>query len=295
LVPGLAWTLAMGRDGWIDRAYYAVELAFVFLGVYWSTQIAALAGLRPAWGLAFLLTPAALTSVDRMTVDVAMAACVAGFVWYARDGPGWKVFALLTCAALTKEQALPLIAAYVLYLATRRRFAAAAWMAISVLPALAWFLFLKYERPAPPVETTFSWVPMAGFLDALVHPATYDLTPFQNAAGVVFDYVALAGYAMAIGLAVRFAWERRWNPSVSAAYAFGLASFAVRNPLLWTSAYNFGRGFTPLFLLLAFEELRERPWLAALPMVLVDSRIGLNFVSQIEGILRGLTATALLK
>ena len=40
LVPALAWLLALGRDGWIDRAYYAVILGFIFLGAYWSSRIA---------------------------------------------------------------------------------------------------------------------------------------------------------------------------------------------------------------------------------------------------------------
>ncbi len=295
LVPALAWALALGRDQWIDRAYYAVILGFVFLGVYWSARIAIRWGFPAACGLAFLLTPATLTSIDRMTVDVAVAALVAGFVWYAEDGPSAKVFALLACAALTKEQAVPLIAAYAVYLATRKRFVSAVCIAAAALPALAWFLYLKHERPGPAIVATMSWVPMAGFFDALAHPARYHLTPFKNAAGVTLDYVALGGFAIAFGMAARFAWERRWNPRVSGVYAFAVAALGLRNPVLWTNVYNFGRGLTPLFLLLAFEELRERPWLAALPMLLIDSRISLNFVSQIEGVVRGLAATALLK
>jgi hypothetical protein len=228
---------------------------------------------------------------------------VAGFVWYAKEGPSWKVFALLACAALTKEQAVPMIAAYALYVATRKQFWAALWMAAATLPTVAWFAYLEWMRPAPPLLFTMSWIPLAGFFDALAHPATYPFTPFKNAAGVAFDYVALAGYAMAMALTVRFAWQRRWNPSVAAAYAFAIASMAVRNPIDWTGVYNFGRGLTPLFLLVAFEELAESPWLAALPMLLIDSRISLNLVSQILGVAGGLTglhltgtpATALLK
>jgi len=298
LVPALAWLLALGRDAWIHRAYYAVVLGFVFLGTYWSSRIVARAGLRPEWGLAFLLTPAALTSIDRMTVDVAVAACVAGFVWYAKEGPGWKVFVLLACAALTKEQAVPMIAAYALYLATRKRFAAAVWMAAATLPTVAWFVYLQHMRPAPPLLFTMSWIPLAGFFGALAHPAVYPMSPFKSAAGVTFDYVALAGYALGLVLAARFAWQRRWTPGASAAYAFAIASMALRNPITWRVVYSFGRGLTPMFLLLAFEELPEHAWLAALPMLLIDSRISLNFVSQVLGVIGGLTGldtTALLK
>ena len=295
LVPALAWLLALGRDEWIDRAYYAVILGFIFLGAYWSSRIAMRWGFAPAWGLAFLLTPATLTSIDRMTVDVAVAACVAGFVWYAEEGPGWKIFALLACAALTKEQAVPLIAGYALFLATRKRFAAAVAMAAAALPAFAWFLYLARVRPAPPFLVSLSGYPLAGIWDALKNPAVYHMTGFENAAGRIFDYVGLLGFAVAFAQAVRFAWRRRWNPRVSAAYAFAIAALTLRKAESWTNVYNFGRGLTPLFLLLAFEELRERPWMAALPMLLIDARISLNFVSQMEGVVRGLIATALLK
>jgi hypothetical protein len=305
-VPALAWALALGRDAWIDRAYYAVILGFIFLGVYWSSRIAMRWGLSSVWGLAFLLTPATLTSIDRMTVDVAVAACVAGFVWYAEDGftlgagvpPGWKIFALLACAALTKEQAVPLIAGYALFLATRRQFAAAAAMTASALPALGWFLYLQHVRPAPPFLVSLSGYPLAGFWEALKNPATYHMTGFENATARIFDYVALVGFAVAFAQAVRFTWLRRWNPRVAAAYAFAIAALTLRKAESWTNVYNFGRGLTPLYLLLAFEELRERPWMAALPMLLIDSRISLNFVSQVAGVVRGLTgldASALLK
>src|SRR5277367_3420602 len=82
-VPALAWAFALGRDSWIHSAYYAVILAFIFLGTYWSSLLAERSGIHSAWGLAFLLTPATLTSLDRMTVDVAVAACIAGFAFYA--------------------------------------------------------------------------------------------------------------------------------------------------------------------------------------------------------------------
>lgn len=294
LVPALAWSLALGRDEWIHPAYIAVVLGFIFLGVFWSAHIVARAGLNPAWGLAFVLTPATLTSIDRMTVDVALAACVAGFAWYAAKGPDWKVFVLLACAVLIKEQAAPIVLGYALYLATRRRFAGAAWTLAAALPALLWFVYLWHAWPAPPLTAGnavwkvargvgMSWVPLAGFFDITAHPAAYHFTPFKNAAGVTFDYVALAGYAIALGLAIRYALERRWNPQVAAAFGLAISTMAVRNPLMWT-AYNFGRGFTPFFLLLAIEELPEQAWLAALPMLLVDLRIALNFVSQVQGV-----------
>jgi hypothetical protein len=289
LVPALAWTLAFGRDRWIDPAYIGVVLLFIFLGAYWSGRIAANAGLRPFWGMVgFLLAPATATSIDRMTVDVAVAACVAGFAFYSKEGPKWKVFGLLACAAVAKEQAVPIIIGYALYLVVRKQWLTAGWMLAAGAPGFAWFLYLRAVRPVPPLITTMSWIPLAGFFDAVRHPFHYGFTPFKNAAGVLFDYVALCGFVIALGLTIRLAIERRSNPKTWAAYMLAISSLGLRNPVLWT-VYNFGRGLTPLFLLVAFEELREHPWLAALPMVMVDSRIALNFAAQILGIFHGLT------
>lgn len=287
-VPALAWTLALGRDAWIHRAYDAVVLAFVFLGVYWLSKVVARAGFNPAWGLTFLLTPAALTSVDRMTVDVAVAALAAGFALYAMDGPNWKTFAILACAALTKEQALPIVAGYSLYLLTRKHFAAALWMLAAALPTVAWFVYLQRARPVPRTAA-LSWVPLAGLIDALLHPFSYHMTPFRNALALTFDYVALAGFVIALAQSLRFAIRRRANPVIFPVYALALSALFPRNPVLWTSAYAFGRGLTPFFLLLALEQLPAQPWLALLPMFLIDLRIGLNLATQIVGVFHGLT------
>jgi hypothetical protein len=46
----------------------------VFLGCYWIGRFAVLHRRHPLWGLLFLAVPAVLVSIDRMTVDVALAA-----------------------------------------------------------------------------------------------------------------------------------------------------------------------------------------------------------------------------
>jgi len=51
LVPALAWLFASGRDEWIDKAYIAVEMLFVGLGVYWCARLLAGRGRPAAWGL----------------------------------------------------------------------------------------------------------------------------------------------------------------------------------------------------------------------------------------------------
>ena len=80
LVPALAWLVAAGRDQAVDAAYIGVTIGFVLLGAWWMAQ----AG-RPWMALTFALVPAVLVSIDRLTVDVALAALCVGFVLYSRE------------------------------------------------------------------------------------------------------------------------------------------------------------------------------------------------------------------
>jgi hypothetical protein len=89
LVPGLAYTVALGRAGWIDGAYVAVILGFILLGTYWTARWATAHGWPAAWGLVFLALPASMVSATRMTVDVALAALGCAWALYApRRGGG---------------------------------------------------------------------------------------------------------------------------------------------------------------------------------------------------------------
>lgn len=277
LVSLLAWTLALGRDAWIDRAYFAVILGFVFLGAFWMTRVAAHRGVPPAWGLAFAILPGTIFSADTMTVDAALAALVAGFAWYAFTGSGRKVFIVLMAAALTREVALPLICGYGLFLIWQRRFRDATWVAASTLPALLWFASLMPHTAGRPVEDFMSWIPMSGWVQRFLHPK------------VILDYAALAGILWTFAAAVRMTWTRRTVDEVAGVYSLGLFSAFVNGEQIWNSlSYGAGRVLTPFLLITAIAELSSGPWLALGPILLVDARIGLDLAPQIAGIARGL-------
>lgn len=280
LVPALAWTLALGRDSGIHAAYFAVILGFVFLGLYWLARVLVIQGLHPGWGLMFLLMPATLVSMDRMTVDVALAALAAGFVLYS-DAP-WKVFAILVCAALTRETGLLLTAGYGVFLVSRRRFADVVWTAASALPAIFWYMYVNAHVPAQPLPEVGSLIPLGGWIERVAHAAVYPLPRLQALAAIELDYVALAGVALMLGHTVWLAWSRRWNARAAAIYTFAAAIIFIGSQSVWQDAFSFGRVVTPLMLLLAAEDASPR--LAFAPMALVDARIGLNFLKQIIGV-----------
>jgi hypothetical protein len=288
LVPALAWLVAFGQDRWIHPAYFGVILAFAFLGVYWLSLFASRAGLAPAWGLAFVLTPATITSIDRMTVDIALAALTAGFALYVSESPDWRVLVLLACAALTRETGALIILGYAIYLFAKKNIRGGLLAASTVAPAAAWFLFLS-NRETSTLPTLVTWVPLAGFIRRVSHPSLYHLPAIERIAGQVFDVIALAGVALALFYAARLLIRRSWDARSAVICVLAVAAVFLGSDAVWYDAYAFGRVLTPFLLLTALVSIGIRPLAAFLPMILIDARIGLNFVSQIAGVVRGLT------
>jgi hypothetical protein len=300
LVPALAWTLACGQDRWIHTAYFTVILAFVFLGVYWTAGFAVRIGRPALWGFVFLFAPATIVSLDRMTVDIALAAFAAGFAFYTveLDEPEWKILVILACAALTRETALPIIAGYAVYLLTRKRFLQGVLAAATVLPAAVWYLYLRESAPSSPVTSYLDWIPFAGFAHRIANPTVYASTHWKNIIAITCDYLALAGVALALLFAVRLALRRQWNAQSAAVYALAIATALVRSPSVWAEVYAFGRVLTPLLLLAGFQILKSLPpkstpvrssgWIAFAPLLLPDASIALALWRQIHGVILGL-------
>ena len=117
----------------------------------------------------------------------------------------------------------------------------------------------------------------------MAHPEVYPLPRWQALAAVELDYVALAGVALMLGHAAWLAWARRWNARAAAIYVFAAAIVFIGSRSVWEDAFSYGRVVTPLMILLAAEDS-----LAFAPVVLIDARIGLNFLKQIIGVARGL-------
>jgi hypothetical protein len=280
LAPALAWAVALGRDSAIHPAYLAVILGFVFLGVFWFARAMVIQGRHPAWGLMFVLMPATLVSIDRLTVDVGLAALTVGFVLYYENR--WKVLPILVCAALTRETGLLLTAGYAVFLLSRRRFADMLWAGASTLPAILWYVYVSGHTPPEPPDRFSSLIPLAGWIERVVHPEAYLLPRWQAFAAVELDYVALAGIALMLGHAAWLAWSRRWNARAAAIYVFAAAVVFIGSRSVWQDAFSYGRVVTPLMILLAAEDARPR--LAFAPVALVDARIGLNFLKQIIGV-----------
>ncbi len=288
LVPGLAYLAALGRPGWIDTAYYAVMLAFLFAGVYWTARWAVMHRRHPAWGLALAVVPAVPVSLDRMTVDLALVAlCCAWALYAAGRNVSWKNGALLAALPLARETGL------LVTLASAAGSSEQPWkrrvpaLAATLVPFALWNFYLNLHT-RPDATPWFGYVPFTGIVRALWSgPAEPAGLPLRVPV-IALDYAAVVGIAAAIVLAIR-----AWLKSPRGAFEMALLFFAVLaiqtgRADVWTHVFSFGRVFSPLLLLLGLRALATRDVLAAVPLVLTLPRVLVQFAPQVLGIVNGL-------
>jgi len=285
LIPLAAYTLALGRMDWVDGAYVAVILICVFLGGYWLSRYCTLMGLHPLFGFGFLLVPATMISLDRMTVDIALATACAAFAVYAVNGTSWRLYAVLVAAPLVRETGVLLVIGYVLYRFWKRETRRALLFSTALIPTLLWYLFVMLQTH-PEGGGVFSLIPFQGLLTRAFHPTAYAFSAPVTTAVTVLDYVSLAGVAMAALLAVRMAVRRLAAPLEIATYLFAALAIFMVHPEPWRDPFGYTRALSPLLLLLALSGLMRRSWLTAVPMLLVTLRVIAQLEPQVAGVVR---------
>jgi hypothetical protein len=282
LVPALAYIAALGQSDFVDSAYDAVMLAFVFLGAYWLGRFCGV----PACGLLFALAPAVLVSIDRATVDVSLAALCIGFALYATKDASWKIYPVLALAPLARETGLCLTAALVSIELLRRRPRQALLAAATALPFAAWLIYL-YAHTARDLTVFASLVPLEGLIARTLHPMQFAVTSRWLAIAAALDYLAVLG----IWLALIFAFLRaasRPNPLQAAAMTSAAVAVFLAQPQAWTEAYSFGRTISPLLIFVGLLGISERRWWKLAPLALVIPRILWQLQPQWKGILHGI-------
>ncbi|HTW63364.1 MAG TPA: hypothetical protein VME17_02060 [Bryobacteraceae bacterium] len=295
LIPALAYLLVAGHQPWIDGSYIAVVALFALLGAYWLSRWAVLSGHHPAWALAFLLAPATLISMDRLTIDIALAAFTVALAFYWRTSAWPSVFVVLMLACLARETGALLVGGCCLAELFNRRLIRAVTWGASALPALAWYLFI---RRALPEKTHFgvpTWVAghaQAGIFRDLRQPPHYPLPPLLEMIARWGDVLSLLAILAAAVLAILFLRANPRSPLAMAAVLFTALVFLLTIPSYWNDVNGYARVFSPLLILVALGSLAREsgvPWWAGLiPALLVDLRLSMEFAAPAGGIVRGL-------
>jgi hypothetical protein len=284
LVPLTAYLVAGGRDRYVDTAYFGVILLSVYLGACWLSRYVSLCGRHPAWGLCFLLVPATIISIDRLIVDLTLAALTVGFALYARHGPPWKLFLVLACAVLTRETGFLLLAGYCLYLLWRRLLLKTALFSAAAVPALAWF---SYVQPRTEGDLVANFLQIPRSLELFV-TARYALPDLLAGAITVLDYLVALGIVLAVVLAIRFVLKRSPGPEELAGLVFGLMTIWMACFITMQDSYTYPRVVSPLLVLVALSGLSRNSLIGLLPAALVTPRVAAQLGPQVLGVLRGL-------
>ena len=285
-VPALAWLLAAGNDRVIDYAYVAIQLVFVWLGTYWLSRYAEAQGKHAAWGVAFLLIPAVPVSLDRMTIDLPLAALCIAFAFYASASNRPALYAVLAVAPLVRETGIILTAGWFLHALLHRDRRAMVLSAATAAPAIAWWGYVGAHTWADGTDWLASY-PLSGIIErTLTGSGIPPLSPWLRTAATL-EEIANAGMWFAFALTAYLARKRSRGYLEVTAILFALFASALGRLDIWTSAYAAGRTMSPLLLLLGLSALRGGNWVFAAPLLLMLPRIALQYQAQLKVALQG--------
>jgi hypothetical protein len=278
LLPGLAWLLSFGSDVYVDSIYFALQLAFTALGAGWLAKLSP----TPWLGLTYLIIPAVLVSLERMTVDGALAALTLGMLFHA--GSGW-IYPILVAAPLVRETGAVLVAAYVVHAILKRQWRHAAAAAVCVLPAVAWWLFVAGRTEAGGSATLANW-PFAALVARTSDPfAGIPRTTDWLRTAATLEAVALAGLWAALAATLWLLWRRDRSLPAIGAYLFAAFASLLGHGPIWADAYAFGRTLAPWLIFLAILGLSRR-WLPGLlPVALIAPRIVFQVYTELKRVL----------
>ena len=288
LVPGLAFLAAGGQQQWVDTAYLGVSLFFVFLGTYWLARYCCLHGTPPVWGLGFLVVPAVAISVERLTVDVALAALCVGFAVYAVR-PSWRLGGILVLAPLARETGIGLILAGGLVGLAKRSWGLTAGAVVSALPWLVWVVAFVQPRTRPDPFFWLSLYPFQGIFNRTLRFPSQIVPDDVGEWAALLDYLAVAGMWLALAQVAMLLRSGKLDPVKLAMATYALLMIFVRNPRVWSEAYAFGRVFSPLLIFLGLQAISARSKWLLLPLSLVALRVAAQLGAQLLGVVAGLT------
>jgi len=261
LVPALAWTAALGDAERVDDTYRWAVLLLFAAGLAVSCRLVVEMGFHVAWGLVFVLLPANLISLERMTVDGALATIVVVFAYGAVRKRPDLCYLAMTVAPLARETGFALAAGWILWAALRRRWPRVGAAVFAVLPSLAWTGYVSGHAEGSGISflsaVPLSWAPWR-LIDLRMTPAG------------LLDHLALIGAFWAFYLAVRVMLDAERSPIHWAIGVFALGCSLLAYPAIWSEAYAFGRILSPLLLLLVVA--RPTQWALA-PIALMLPRV----------------------
>lgn len=297
LLPAAAWLLTKTALAGPDAAYIALVWTCAFFGVFWLARFLSSQSLDPRWAACFPLLPAALISLDRMTVDIALAALLAALpARWERARPAEKIAWLAACA-LVRDLGFLVVAAAVLHSAYLRKWLDACLFTLAGVPALAWYAWLHSAIPhlAPHTASSssailppwlFTRIPGSGILSILLRPLPYALPAPLRILTEALDFTALLALLTALLLAFVYFSRRPARLDSWLLLCFACLFFATESRGFYKDPFSYTRAYTPMLALVAWRGVRTKQRWAAAPLAAISFRVLWQMGGQVAGIFR---------
>ena len=272
LTSAAAWAFALGSRQRVDGAYQAVVLLMLGAGVWFACRLAEQSGFSAAWGLLFVLAPGVLVSLERMTVDISLAAATVAFAWGVQSGRRGWVFAALAAAPLFRETGLALTAGWCAWALLERRWKDLGAGVVSALPFVAWAGYVA-SISGGLRERFLTAIPLSGLVRRTFEPYPDPAVSAKQAVAAGLEHLAIAGVWLLLGTVVWWAVREGITPLTAAGLCFAAGIAMVGREGMWAEAYAFGRVVTPLALLTAAGRPGRAallPWALILPRILAQ-------------------------
>jgi hypothetical protein len=292
LLPALAYFAALGRQTWIDRAYIAVHLLFVFLGAWWLARYLGAEGRSPWWAVLFVFVPGVTISLDRLTVDTILTAFAAGFALYVKLEHRWRLYLLLVAAALSRDTGAILIAAYCIYQLVNHRFTRGLLFATAIVPTAAWYLFVQSKTEPFFYADAIEMLPFRGILSIVTSPVPYPFPAAINVLVTTLDYLVVLGMLWVFASSVRLLITKRPLGAIEIALILWTIAGICFPRTLWDDCCGIGRVFSPMLVLRVMRDAAQAGY-AAIPVLLVGPRSWIQLGSEALRLIRAIARSAL--
>jgi hypothetical protein len=284
-----AFLLAGTRQTAVDAAYIAVVLFAIFMGVYWTSVYSVAQGCHYAWGLIFLATPAALTSIDRMLTDGLLTALFAGLLVYAGRNDARKIYVVVMLAALTRETGMLMVAGVAGAEFLHKRYRRGWMFATAGVPALLWYGFVSLHVTSGKESYLAEYLnfPGAAMIGRLLKVRQFT-DPVMHLVIPVLDLLSLLGLIASMALALYWGWSSRPEAvAITIGLLVALALVAY-NPAVLIESYAYSRPSSPLLLFVMLRAIAGGAWWGLAPPLLVTGGVAIFFINPLLTVLKGL-------
>jgi len=253
LVPAMAFLLGAGRSDYIAWGYFVVCWCLVGLGTFCLARLAEGEGRSAIWGLLFLVTPATLSMIERMTIDFALTAITLAVLLAARLQRFLLLWFALTAAALSKETGVLVIIGVVVWLVRRHQNGLAAAVGSSVLPMVAWYACVQGRTTGDYPTSDFAF--LSAYFASFGSPVDPGFIPQAMRAATGMAVIGCL-WTAARSVALTF-YNRFRDLPYLIAFLFAVLVLVFQNSAIWVDFNGFTRIYSPLLVCLVAATWRN--------------------------------------